>query len=71
MAAVINGFDRAAARLELDAELPRRVGEVMTDLIRRVLDDLELTPEQRQTAREVVPRRLREMREALEAGSAR
>ncbi|NEC92199.1 hypothetical protein [Streptomyces sp. SID12501] len=64
-------FGVAALRLERDvelAELPERVAEVMAGLLRGVLGDLELSVEQRRTADVVVPRRLREMRGALEAG---
>lgn len=64
-------FRLVALRMERDAELavlPERVAVVMADLLRGVLDDLELTPEQRAVAAVVVPRRLAEMREALESG---
>ncbi|MEU1556777.1 hypothetical protein ABZ517_29320 [Streptomyces scabiei] len=66
-------FGLAALRLERDAdlaELPERVATVMADLVRGVLDEIDLTVEQRQAAAVVVPRRLREMREALESGGA-
>lgn len=64
-------FGVTAGRLEREVELaglPGRVAVVMADLLCGVLDDLELTVEQRRTADVVVPRRLREMRTALEAG---
>lgn len=63
----------AALRLERDAELaelPERVAAVMADVLRNVLDDLDLTAEQRELAAVVVPRRLQEVREAIEAGGS-
>lgn len=64
-------FRLVALRMERDAELaalPERVAVVMAELLRGVLGELALSPEQRRVADVVVPRRLAELREALEAG---
>jgi hypothetical protein len=43
---------------ERHVELAERVGQLMVDLLRDVLDDLQLSDEQQQTAAHVVPRHL-------------
>lgn len=64
-------FGVTAGRLEREVELaglPERVAVVMADLLCGVLDELDLSAGQRELAAVVVPRRLREMRTALEVG---
>lgn len=49
-------------------ELAERVATIMVKFINDVLDDLELTVEQRAVASKAVPRRIEEMKAALERG---
>lgn len=49
-------------------ELAERVATIMVKLINNVLDDLELTTEQRENASASVSRRIEEMKDALARG---
>lgn len=49
----------AAGIAERQVQLAERIGSIMADTLTAVLEDLNLTPEQRQAAQTLVPRRLR------------
>lgn len=53
---------------DTEEALAERLGTLMTDLLRGVLDDLGLTDEQRAIASEAVPRHLAEMKDAIARG---
>ena len=54
---------------EQQEELAERIASVMTKVLRDVLDDLDLTEEQRELAKAATPRHLRLMAAGLRAES--
>jgi hypothetical protein len=63
----LDALEQRAAQQQ--TELAERVGNLMADLLHGVLNDLQLTPEQWETASESVPRHLRMVGESLTGGT--